>query len=177
MKKYLKNLVLSGKSTIFPLVIFGVLALGLVMFYSTMEKAKATIAQKNLANNQIQEQSLGFIQENSLVAISNPSDPEPKVVKKVLMTVTAYSSSVWQTDDTPFITANGTQVKDGIVANNFLAFGTKVRIPELYGNKIFVVEDRMHQRVGNYHIDIWFPTYEEALNFGAKNAHIEILEG
>lgn len=99
-----------------------------------------------------------------------------KVVEKVKMVVTAYSSAPEQTDDTPFITASGKNVADGIVANNMLPFGAKVRIPELYGDKIFIVEDRMHQRKGEYHLDIWFPEYSQAKNFGAKITSIEVLK-
>ena len=90
--------------------------------------------------------------------------------------ITAYSSTVLETDETPLITASGTGVKDGIVANNLLPFGTRIRIPEIYGDKIFVIEDRMNPRIGPYHIDIWLPSYQEALNFGRKNVFIEILE-
>ncbi|MBI2674482.1 MAG: 3D domain-containing protein, partial [Candidatus Yanofskybacteria bacterium] len=57
----------------------------------------------------------------------------------------AYSSTPDQTDDTPFITAWGTQVRDGIIAANFLPFGTLVKMPDLYGDKIFTVEDRMNK--------------------------------
>ena len=99
-----------------------------------------------------------------------------KVTKKIKMVVTAYSSTPGQTDSTPFITASGENVADGIVANNMLPFGTKIRIPEVYGNKVFVVEDRMHQRKGKYHLDIWFPKYSQAKNFGAKITYIEVLE-
>jgi len=99
-----------------------------------------------------------------------------EVVKKIKMVITAYSSTPDQTDSTPFITASGKHVADGIIANNMLPFGSKVRIPELYGNKIFVVEDRMHPRKGKYHVDIWFPEYSQAKNFGAKITYIEVLE-
>lgn len=104
----------------------------------------------------------------------DPSSYE--VVKTVKMMITAYSSTPDQTDDSPFITASGKHVRDGIIANNMLPFGTKVRIPKLYGDKIFVVEDRMHKRKGNYHADIWFPERQQAKEFGAKTAIIEILE-
>jgi len=114
-------------------------------------------------------------QGNSLSGLSNPNNPE-KVVRKLLVVATAYSSTVWQTDSTPYITAAGTSVRDGIIANNILPFGTRVRIPELYGNKIFVVEDRMSWKKGNYQIDIWFPSYWEAKEFGAKRIIIEVLE-
>ncbi len=125
------------------------------------------------------EESLTVVQENSLLSVSTPLNPEPQTaqtVKELNVVITAYSSTPGQTDSTPFITAAGTTVRDGIVANNLLSFGTKIKIPELYGDKIFVVEDRMNSKKGYYHVDIWFPSYWEAKNFGAKRTHIEILE-
>ncbi len=118
--------------------------------------------------------SLSLIQGNSLAASKSALPAQP--AQTIKMVITAYSSTVWQTDSTPFTTAAGTEVRDGIVANNLLPFGTEIRIPELYGNKVFVVEDRMNRRKGFYHLDIWFPEYSQAKNFGAKNAYIEVLE-
>ncbi len=115
-------------------------------------------------------------QGNTLVPLSNPANPPLKTVGKLPVIITAYSSTPGQTDDTPFVTAAGTLVKDGIVANNYLPFGTKIRIPELYDDKVFVVEDRMSWKKGNYHVDIWFPEYSEALAFGAKRTYIEIVD-
>ena len=86
----------------------------------------------------------------------------------------AYSSTPDQTDSTPFITAWNTRVRDGIIAANFLPFGTQIKIPELYGDKIFVVEDRMSRRY-TYKIDIWFPEREQALEFGNKKVKIEVV--
>ena len=123
-----------------------------------------------------QQEKIAFLGENSLIPISDPAAPEPKVARKMPVIVTAYSSTIWETDDTPFITAANTTVRDGVVANNYLPFGTRVRIPEIYGEKIFVVEDRMSWKKGNYHIDIWFPSYQEAKEFGAKKTYIEVLE-
>jgi 3D (Asp-Asp-Asp) domain-containing protein len=85
-----------------------------------------------------------------------------------------YSSTVDQTDDSPFITAKGTRVRPGIIAANFLPFGTVIRIPEIYGNRTFVVEDRMNTRYQN-HIDIWFSERSTALQFGRKKVVIEIV--
>ncbi len=99
-----------------------------------------------------------------------------EAARRMRVVLTAYSSTVEQTDSTPFITANGTYVRDGIVANNGLPFGTEIRIPELFGEKVFSVQDRMHWRKGGYHFDIWFPTYEQARNFGVKYAYVEVLE-
>jgi len=88
--------------------------------------------------------------------------------------VTAYSSSPYETDSSPYITASGDWVQDGIAAANFLSFGTKFKIPELFGDKIFVVQDRMHPRK-RYQIDIWFPLRSEALEFGAHYTYIELI--
>ena len=91
------------------------------------------------------------------------------------VTVTAYSSTPDQTDATPFITASGKYVRDGIIAANFLPLGTKVRFPTIYGDKIFVVEDRMNSRY-YYRTDIWMPTRWQALQFGLRVLPIEILK-
>lgn len=99
--------------------------------------------------------------------------PAPIAVKKVY--ITAYSSTPEETDDTPFITASGKKVRDGIVASNFLKMGTKIRIPSIFGNKVFVVEDRMHPKMTNV-VDIWMPSKDEAIRFGRNYAEIEILE-
>lgn len=86
----------------------------------------------------------------------------------------AYTSRPEETDDTPFITADGSHVADGIIAANFLKFGTKVRIPALFGDKIFEVHDRMNKRYP-YKIDIWMENYSDAIKFGVRHADIEIV--
>jgi len=112
-------------------------------------------------------------QANALLPLSSPNAPET-IVSTIHVVVTAYSSTPEQTDDTPFITASGTYVRNGIVAANMLPMGTKIKIPTLYGDRIFVVEDRMHPR-NSQNVDIWFPTYWEAKSFGVRYTHIEIL--
>ena len=88
--------------------------------------------------------------------------------------ITAYSSSPDETDDTPNITASGSRTRDGVIATNMLPFGTKVRIPRLFGKKIFVVEDRMHSRFSE-RVDVWFPEKQDAKNFGIRYAEVEVL--
>ena len=109
--------------------------------------------------------NLPLIAENSLFSISQPANPDPVPIQKIRVVITAYSSTVDQTDLDPFVTAAGTIVRDGVIATNILPFGTKIQLPELYGDKVFVVEDRMHWKK-RYHIDIWFPSRDEALQFG-----------
>ena len=88
--------------------------------------------------------------------------------------VTAYTSRPEETDDTPYLTASGSFVRDGIVASNFLQMGTLIKIPEYFGEKVFRVEDRMHKRFNN-RVDIWFSNLEEAQKFGKKFTTIEVL--
>lgn len=114
------------------------------------------------------------------VAVNDPTVPyilteDDNTAKTYDVWVTAYSSTSDQTDSTPFITASGTRVKDGIIAANFLPFGTKVLIPELFGDKVFTVEDRMHRRKTN-NVDIWMSNRGKAIKFGIARAKIVILE-
>ena len=120
------------------------------------------------------EEGLVLTQTNTLLPVSSPLGPQ-RIVNTMRVVVTAYSSTVEQTDGTPFTTASGKEVRDGIVAANMLPLGTKIKIPELFGDKIFVVEDRMHPK--NYgKVDIWFPSRQEAKVFGVKQTSIVVLE-
>jgi len=92
----------------------------------------------------------------------------------MIVPATAYTSDPYETDDTPFITASNSHVRHGIIAANFLTFGTQVRIPEIYGNEIFVVEDRMNKRYDK-RIDIWMEEKVDAREFGIKQVKIEIF--
>ena len=93
--------------------------------------------------------------------------------KTMMVTVSAYSSTKDQTDKTPYLTAYNTQVRDGIVAANFLPVGTVVRFPQRFGDKLFVVEDRMDERFG-LQVDIWVSKYEEAQKFGIQYLEMEV---
>lgn len=108
------------------------------------------------------------VEKDALLAAGNV-----KIISKKKVLITAYSSTPDQTDSTPFITAANTHVHNGIIASNFLPFGAKIRIPSLYPNKIFTVEDRMKS---DTKMDIWFSSRQEALNFGAKIVETEIVE-
>lgn len=152
-------------------------------WFSTLETPAQSMlhAQKEIAapegkQPESKESKISVIEGNTVLASARPSSPDKEETKKIRMVITAYSSSPQETDHNPFITAAGTSVRKGVVANNLLSFGTKIRIPELYGDEVFVVEDRMHRRNGLYHLDIWFHSREQALKFGKKKTYIEILE-
>lgn len=107
-----------------------------------------------------------------------PKNEDIKIRKTSYHTMTAYNSEVGQTDDSPCITANGFNVcEHGVedtVAANFLRFGTKIKMPELFGDRVFVVRDRMNQRYTD-RVDVWMIEKQDAMQFGVKVAKIEIL--
>jgi len=94
-----------------------------------------------------------------------------------LCLITAYSSSIDETDNTPSVTAYNTQTREGIVACNWLEKGTKTYIE---GLGWFVAEDRlsdkMARRYGYDVIDIWMPSKKEAIEFGIKVLSVSTLK-
>lgn len=110
----------------------------------------------------------------AMLAAPGAIKAESAVPKVLFLKVTAYASTPDETDSTPFITASGLHVRDGIVATNILPFGTRIEIPSLFGNKVFTVEDRMAKRMHEV-VDIWMPTRADALRFGANYANVLIL--
>lgn len=102
------------------------------------------------------------------------------IVAKRDVVATAYSSTIDQTDSTPCITANGFDLCENnveeIIANNGLKFGTKVRIPSIYGDRVFTVADRMNSRYGANRIDIWMTNRDRAIDFGKRLVEMEIVK-
>lgn len=112
----------------------------------------------------VQKSDSSITQAKKRIAVSN-----------MRVIVTAYSSTLDQTDSSPFITANGTFVSDGVLACNFLPFGAKVKLPEYSGDKIYVVNDRMAKK-NDHKMDIWMESREIALQFGVKHLAVEIVK-
>lgn len=103
---------------------------------------------------------------------SDEKEPETKEYERIGV-FSAYNSEESQTDSDPFTMANGKRVHAGAIANNCLAFGTKV---EVEGMGTFTVEDRMNKRYGCDHFDIWMDKYSDAINFGRKSVAYEVGE-
>ncbi len=96
-----------------------------------------------------------------------------------VVTLTAYNSERAQTDGDPCTTANGFNVcKHGIedtVAANFLPMGTEIKIPEYFGDRVFVVRDRTARKYGD-RVDVWMLKKSDALQFGKRRLQIVIVE-
>ena len=115
-----------------------------------------------------------------------PDDSGARIITKpakltVKVWVTAYNSLPEQTDNEPCIAASGKNICDAalqdIIATNYryLPFGTQVRFPELFGEKVFTVEDRMHRKYQRT-ADIYMgKDYQSAIEFGKKFTIMEIL--
>ena len=88
----------------------------------------------------------------------------------IIATITAYSSTPEETDDTPFITASGQRVRSGIIANNCLVFGEMIEMD----GEIYEVQDRMSKRYGCEYFDIWMENKELAINLGRQTKEITI---
>ena len=73
------------------------------------------------------------------------------------------------------LTYLGTQARYGVIATDpkVIPLGSKVYIP--YFDKVFIAEDTGSAIKGNK-IDIWLPTYKEAMNWGIRNIDIIILD-
>jgi 3D (Asp-Asp-Asp) domain-containing protein len=104
------------------------------------------------------------------IEVAPAEESEP--VATVAGEVSAYTSSVDETDDTPFLTAAGTKTRRGVVAcPSKYALGTVVQI----NGKEYVCEDRMNPRYRNTsHFDIWVPTKAEAFKFGRQHLTVTI---
>mgnify|MGYP002624636553 CR=1 FL=1 len=120
--------------------------------------------------------------EDKLVPLPIASE-RPRVayqpgVSEMYVSSTAYSSAVAKTDATPCITADGFNVcangVENVVAANFLPFGTQIQIPELFGDRIFTVHDRMNNRY-YYKVDVWMTSRDRAIQYGIRNVKIRIL--
>ena len=124
---------------------------------------------------------LDFVNAIEPSELPTSSDREP--VRTIWVVVTAYSSTSDQTDNTPCIAAKGFDLCDAYtkfgegntIAANFLAINKHVKLPELFGDKTFVVRDRMNERYGQGRIDVWMPTREMAKEFGVKRVKMEIF--
>jgi len=143
----------------------------LASFINILFPYHSILAQEIMAN--YNRQNLGQLRQT---IIYNP-DKVPvdyEIAWSRYITVTAYNSEPGQTDSSPFTTANGSIVHDGVIAANFLRHGTLVRFPEQFGDKIFEVKDRMNPRY-YYRADIWMKEKTEARKFGNRVLKIEIL--
>jgi 3D (Asp-Asp-Asp) domain-containing protein len=162
------------------MVVFtAVVAISIALPHTTYAQTGAvTSAFKSIVNFFSDKEVIAQVESNVF-----PEVEDRKPTRTILAVMTAYSSDVAQTDATPCIPADWKYDlcenyekygEQNTIAANFLPMGTKVRFPDLYGDKVFVVRDRMNARYGAGRGDIWMPTRAEAVQFGVRKVTMEI---
>lgn len=132
----------------------------------------------------------------AVLAIALPLGVRASGPAVLVLKATAYTSSVRETDSTPFVTATGARTRFGIIAvsrdllSSDLPYGSKVKIEDLgewgtgrgkgrFNNMlrdvVFVVEDTMHKRK-RQQIDVWMPDRALALKWGVRRVRITVLQ-
>jgi 3D (Asp-Asp-Asp) domain-containing protein len=110
------------------------------------------------------------------------------VVLGLILAAKAHAGEVWKVTsycacqhccgpNAKGVTASGKQVKEGMVACNWLPFGTQVKVE---GLGTFTVEDRGARSLfgskTNHikHLDVYMPTHQAARQFGVKYLEVQI---
>lgn len=110
----------------------------------------------------------------ALSFVFGPDEEIPAPHELLRASVSGYTSSVDETDDTPNINAMGRTPGPGSIAcPTRYAFGTRVFIA---GNE-YRCDDRMNPRYadGN-HFDIWFASKAEAIHWGRRIVTAEVVQ-
>jgi 3D (Asp-Asp-Asp) domain-containing protein len=92
---------------------------------------------------------------------------------EVLREITAFTSRPEETDNTPFITADGTDLRitiDRVCAANFVPFGTVLTIDHV-GN--CVVHDRLASRFPE-RVDVYMTDLQTAKQFGLQYQYVSV---
>lgn len=155
-------------SIIFALVVIAAGQIGSSMTYDAPRAAAATTTPATVEDE------------------PDPIPPDYTGLKTVMLTadlpheltffaeVSAYTSSVDETDDTPNINAMGTRPGPGSIAcPTRYAFGTKVMI----NGDEFSCDDRMNPRyAGGDYFDIWIETKAQAFQWGRRTVEVIVIE-
>jgi len=122
-----------------------------------------------------------FEPKTSIITVVRGSEAAPETVKtaqnKDVAEVSAYTSEAIQTDSSPYITADGTNLKNEykcIIASNDYDFGTRIDIETL---GVCEVHDRMNSRyTGQNKIDVYMGNDKtRAIEFGRKELAFIVL--
>ncbi len=112
--------------------------------------------------------------------VTRPAAPVPVVTRPAPavsgpsynMLVTGYNGAEFNSNG---IMRNGQRVYWGAVAvdPNVIPLGTRMHVSG-YGDMVFVASDT-GSAIKGYRLDIWFPTLQQAINFGAQRRTVTII--
>ena len=172
-EKFKKHLPLAKKLALYSLS-------SVILVLGAVNIARAEVAPVPSLRTQLAEGAAllndAFTPQQPIFGFPDVERTEPWVLRSYTSQVTVYHSVPWETDSDPWTTAAGTRARDGVVAANCLPFGTLIRMPDLFGDKVFVVEDRLAPRKSCYIIDVWREYSPHDKSFGAPTVTIEVLQ-
>ncbi len=117
-----------------------------------------------------------FLPSRTIIVWVNAPEGEFEPISDIF-TITAYSPSINETDDTPCIGARNTNVcelhsqGEIIFASNAFPLGTTICVQGFGCGKVL---DRMNKRYTD-RIDVFMPTKSEAKEFGKKELEVVVL--
>ncbi|WP_294393523.1 SH3 domain-containing protein [uncultured Clostridium sp.] len=152
------------------------------------EEVKSDVITENLSSaadssDSKPENNSEGISVQETVSAERTAEEAPKG-KLINVELTAYCNDEQCSGKWGGTTAMGTETRTGVVAApEGITLGSRLYIPELSYYKsdaLFNVEDRggavKMKDDGTYIIDVWFPTYEQVVNFGRVRTTAYILE-
>ena len=157
--------------------LLGVAAILAVCWWHLHDANQPLIEKRDELARQVTEMSVQLSElEHETALASNPDlSWYEREMKKQSVIVTAYNTVPEQTDNSPCIAADGSDIcgsSECVVANNALPFGTVI---ELEGFGECVVRDRMNSRYGGDRIDVSFDKdIAGAKKFGARQAYFVV---
>jgi 3D (Asp-Asp-Asp) domain-containing protein len=146
---------------------------------SQLRYLAATVISENSAlKNTLRDLFTERMQLRSLLLDAGYQVETPRELH-IKVVATGYSSSPFETDTTPFITASNTTTRPGIIAlSRDLLKPYTPDAPFAFGDRVwldgfgeFIVEDSMHHR-WERSADIWFPSRNQALHFGRRELYL-----
>ncbi len=156
-----------------------VVALGLVSigFVTLVPEVNATIEQAAVDDRVVALEIAAM--QNTHAAVESLPESENRELPSIVVPVSAYNSVPWQTDATPCIGAQGTDICEKLerglqtCAANFVPLGT---VLEVDGLGTCTVRDRMNARY-NYRVD-WYMgmDIQAARNWGVRQKNVAILK-
>lgn len=155
-----------------------IIAIYLIIVIINLHLPQYSLASALDMSNNVEDQT-SLLTENFNYNVRLPIIPDKQPTNVVKLWLTAYNSHISQTDGNPCNTAFNFNLcehnEEDVVATNYLylSYGAKIKIPELFGDKVFTVVDRMNPKF-QATIDVWMKDYQSAVKFGRKFTVVEI---
>ena len=181
LKRILNKEIVFDKNSPFRSLLFFITSMLLIcQLFSLLifnESSSLKIGIDNILKTEVVYNRVEEVEEVKSISIG------PEGIKEsFIMEVSMYTSSVAETDSSPCISANGTNICEGIkngnnyCASNEFEFGTELSID---GTGHCIVVDRMNSRYKNnvdYYAGKGGDAFKKAINFGRRDKVVVIIK-